>query len=318
MTASHPLRRLLARVCSADTMARVVDPTLADIRWESTRAAWLGYVSLVKALAFHAVISLPAITRRAWSEDDHAMPRIAMVSFAAALVGAAPLLAMPLRELHDAGRFQGGLVVTLLPQALILTVPAALLFAVPVGLRHRRRSPRLARRTMALAFVLALITLALVVAMPRANQAFRVLVSGDPNVQPGPAEKGFAALREQIDVLNLTPGGRVVARQLEFSYQIRLALAFAPLPIGLLALGISGSPAGIRRPWLIGGTALLAYASGMFPLAIAIGLLLRASSAPPLLIAWLPNALTATIALVLLSRYRSGFASGEITGNTST
>lgn len=31
MTSAHPLRRLLARVCSTDTMARVVDPTLADI-----------------------------------------------------------------------------------------------------------------------------------------------------------------------------------------------------------------------------------------------------------------------------------------------
>ena len=34
MTINHPIRRFLALLCSDDTMARVVDPVLADIRWE--------------------------------------------------------------------------------------------------------------------------------------------------------------------------------------------------------------------------------------------------------------------------------------------
>jgi hypothetical protein len=313
MTANHPIRRLLARVCPADTMARIVDPILADIRWESTRASWLGYLSLAKALAFHSAISLPSITRRAWSDDERAIPQMTLVTLAAALLSAAALMAPSLWAAQDIGRFRGVLLVlTILPQALMLTLPAALLLAVPLGVRHRRRSPRLARRTMALAIVVSLATLALVVwAVPAANQAFRILVSGNPGLQPGPYEKGFAELREQIDTLNLTPGGRVVARQLEFGYQVRLALAFAPLPLALLALGISGSPTGSRRPWLIGGTALLSYAIGMFPLAIGIGLLLRGSALPPLLLAWMPNTLTAAIALLLISRYRSGFFGGE-------
>jgi lipopolysaccharide export LptBFGC system permease protein LptF len=320
MTANHPLRRLLARVCSAATMARVVDPTLADMRWESTRAAWLGYVSLAKALLVHGVISMPGMARRTWSDDEGAIPRVTLVTLAAALLSAAALMAAPLWASHNIGRFRGVLfVLTLLPQALVLTLPAALLLAVPLGLRHRRRSPRLARRTMALSIVVSLATLALVVwAVPAANQAFRVLVSGNPGLQPGPYEKGFAALREQIDTLNLTPGGRVVARQLEFGYQAQLALAFAPLPLGLLALGISGSPGGSRRPWLIGGAALLVYAIGMFALTIVIGLLLRASPIPPLFIAWVPNALTAAIAALLLSRYRSGFFTANAATSTNT
>lgn len=320
MTADHPLRRLLARVCPADTMARIVDPILADIRWESTRAAWLGYFSLVKALAFHAVISLPAMTRRAWSDDERAIPRVMLVTLAAALLSAAALMAPTLWAAQNIGRFRGVLfVLTILPQALVLTLPAALLLAVPLGLRHRRRSPRLARRTMALSIVVSLATLALVVwAVPAANQAFRVLVSGNPGLQPGPYEKGFAARREQIETLNLTPGGRVVARQLEFGFQMQLALAFAPLPLALLALGISGSPAGSRRPWLIGGAALLAYPIGMFPFAIGIGLLLRGSALPPLILAWMPNTLTAAIALILLSRSRSGFFGGDAVAHPPT
>ena len=122
MTADHPLRRLLARVCPADTMARIVDPILADIRWESTRAAWLGYFSLVKALAFHAVISLPAMTRRAWSDDERAIPRVTLVTLAAALLSAAALMAPTLWAAQNIGRFRGVLfVLTILPQALVLT-----------------------------------------------------------------------------------------------------------------------------------------------------------------------------------------------------
>ena len=50
MTIDHPVRRLLARVCSPDTLARVVDPTLADLRWESGRLTCRGYLTLAKAL----------------------------------------------------------------------------------------------------------------------------------------------------------------------------------------------------------------------------------------------------------------------------
>ena len=58
MTAER-IRRVLARVCPPEMMTRIVDPILADMRWERDRPSWLGYVALVKALAVHAVISIP-------------------------------------------------------------------------------------------------------------------------------------------------------------------------------------------------------------------------------------------------------------------
>ena len=47
--------------------------------------------------------------------------------------------------------------------------------------------------------------------MPEANQAFRVMASGEPNIRAD-NEISFPAQRETIEVLKLTPGGRVAAR----------------------------------------------------------------------------------------------------------
>jgi hypothetical protein len=49
MTAAHPVRRWLARVCSAETMPHLVDPTLGDMRFER-RAVWRGCLTLTRAL----------------------------------------------------------------------------------------------------------------------------------------------------------------------------------------------------------------------------------------------------------------------------
>src|SRR5258708_22548422 len=88
MTSNHPFRRVLARICSPDTMARVVDPTLADIRWEHRRAHWRGYVSLASALALHVISSIPARVAAVWLEDGHAVPRVTILSIGPAAIGA--------------------------------------------------------------------------------------------------------------------------------------------------------------------------------------------------------------------------------------
>ena len=56
MTRDHPLRRALARFCSADTMSRIVDPIFADMRFEDGRATVRGSASLTRALTLHAVM----------------------------------------------------------------------------------------------------------------------------------------------------------------------------------------------------------------------------------------------------------------------
>jgi hypothetical protein len=60
VTSNHPLRRVLARVCSDTTMSRIVDPILADARWEHGRVTARGVAALATALVLHAIASIPS------------------------------------------------------------------------------------------------------------------------------------------------------------------------------------------------------------------------------------------------------------------
>src|SRR5262245_12643225 len=96
MTIDHPVRRWLARVCSAETMARVVDPTLADMRVEGDGSRWIGYAALARALLLHAVTATPLRARDILRDDRRAVPRAALTCGVTALLAAAPLVAPPL------------------------------------------------------------------------------------------------------------------------------------------------------------------------------------------------------------------------------
>jgi hypothetical protein len=95
MTSGHPLHRVLANVCSADTMSRVVDPIFADMRWEDGRMTWRGCVALVKALTLHAATSLPGWCAAVWADDEHAIPQAAGFVLVGAALAAALLLISP-------------------------------------------------------------------------------------------------------------------------------------------------------------------------------------------------------------------------------
>ena len=144
MTVHHPMRRLLARVCSTDTMARVVDPTLADMRWERGRPPWLGYAALARALALHVVTSAPRAVGRIYSDDGHAIPRAAAWSAAVAIFFATLLSVPTLTKSSPLLRESPlWLFVCLLPQALVLTLPLALLIGIPVAVHRQALSRRI-------------------------------------------------------------------------------------------------------------------------------------------------------------------------------
>jgi hypothetical protein len=299
MTIDHPIRHFLSRVCSDDTMARVVDPILADVRWERG-SAWLACLVLARALALHTVISIPAVLNRAWSDDERAIPKAAAFAVTGAIVGAMPLVAPHFFERYYFANREASVVLIALflaPQALAMTLPAALLLAIPLAFRRQDPSPRLTRRTLLLSLCFVLMTFAVIAwAVPEGNQAFRVLASGK-QLERGPGEQGLAFPREQIEVLKLRYGGLVKARTLEFDYHGRLMLICLPFPLAILALAISRSLRGRRRPWAMGLAAMGGYVFGFFPLLIGCRLLMRASSLPPALFAWTPMLLLAIVAL---------------------
>src|SRR5262249_6129020 len=242
MTSDHPLRRVLAHVCSPDTMARVVDPVLADLRFENGRPVWRGYLTLARALTVHAALSLPGAVSRLWTDDDRAIPRAVSMCVVTALLIAAPLVAPP--ALNVGRLYSWRAVILLVPQALVLALPASLLVAIPMGFR-RTTTGRVVVRGLVLSVLCAALTLALRIrVMPDVNQALRVevaqrLAPRPVHVPRGSIEMTLRELREHIEVLRLTPGGVRVARRLEYTYHLKLALSMVALPLGVLSISMA-------------------------------------------------------------------------------
>lgn len=322
MTTNARIRRVLARICSDSTLVRIVDPILADARWERDRPSWLGYVALVRALAAHAILSTPDALGRACRDDAHAVPRLAALVLLVAGMSAIPLIALPLSSTltNIPTPAVAGLILRLLPQALAVTLPAALLLAVPLALGNRALSRARAWRTVAVSLCCVAATFTVMWMVPEANQSYRVATSGNPSLPRGPNEWGFSTLREQIDVLNLTPDsritpeGRIASRQLEYVYHTRLALICAPVPLGLLALGVAASPAGRRRPLVAGVVALVLYLPWLFGISEATTVSLkRFASVPPQVYAWTPMLMIGAVGIWLIARHPPADARPSIT-----
>jgi hypothetical protein len=313
MTSDHPVRRFLARICPDETMARIVDPVLADMRFEGG-PAWRGYLVLARALTVHTIVSIPAALVRVCADDDGAIPRAAAISLGGALVTALPFVLVPLL-----GALRSGLLgplwglrlktahtpamfLLLVPQAMALTLPAAILLAFPVALRGLTVTRRIRRRAIALVFLFAALTgFVIDRVVPRTNQAFRVLVSGRP-LPPGPNETAFSGLRRELATLKTFHGGETIRRGVEYTLHQRLALSCAPLPLGLLALALTTTRVGRRWPWVAACTGLAGYLFILFPLDSVAQVLLRQTTAPPALLAWSPTIVIALLALAIQRR----------------
>lgn len=315
MTIDDAVRRLLVRICSAETIARVVDPTLADLRFERGRPAWLGYLSLVRALALHAIVSAPGAVASAWRDDERALPRALAAWALVAVMLAAPLVAVPARS---ALRISWYVVVLLAPQALALALPMSLLVAIPLAFRKAANRGRLLMRGLLLSAICAAATLGVMIEMiPGANQAFRVemmrqLEPGhvDVTLTPGPIEMTLQQLQEQIQVLGLpadrlTPEAMATIRQLQYTYQLKLALSAISLPLGLLAMSITVAARGRARSLAIGTASAFGYVYGIHALdSWTVMLLKRSDAVPPAVLAWAPAILIAALAATLFWKSR--------------
>lgn len=303
------LRPLLARLCSPDTMSRIVDPVLADMRFESSRPAWRGYLSLARALALHAIVSTPAAAVRMCSDDDFALPRATVACALITAVLSVPLIASPMISMAWLNPWRA--IRLLAPQALVLALPASLLVAIPLAFRHTTERRHLVLRALALSIGCAAITLVLMTrVMPDANQAFRIdaanrLPNRPIHLERGPSEMTLGEMRERIELLRLTPGGVKVARRLEYTYQMKLALALLPISLGAFAMAIAVSKRGKARPVLIGAGSLIIYILVTFPIdAVSVKLLDRSVAIPPTALAWAPTFLILATAIAVANGSR--------------
>jgi hypothetical protein len=285
MTIDHPLRRALARLCSADTMARVVDPILADVRWER-HSAWRAGAIVLRALIVQGIMSAPGTLRRLVSDDDFALPRMALLTLAASVALSGPAIA-PMWHGPEALA-----TVLLVPQSVAWAIPAALLLAVPLALRGRLPDRRLTRRTMAAAAVIAACGAVLVFWIaPLSLARYDAILA--------PFLQGVAVSSSEFPNWSAS----APARLLDYQYHQRLAFGSAALPFAMLGLGLSTLAVMRRQPWLVGSLAACAWMFAGFPVTLWISAeCLRASGVPPAAIAWTPSLLIFGVGTALLTR----------------
>ena len=286
------LYRLASFVCRPSTIARLIDPWLADFQFEygaaafgRARAAW---VRVVHSIAFVRLVTVGVLA------GDRASTTRLIAWIAGCTAVMTLLFTWPIVALWS-GR----------PQVFLLIVPSALAVAIPLGaalgttfaVRPNRVSRELRALAVGLAFFSAIGNG--VVAwqwMPAANQAFRVetfrLVTGNPraNLRKGPNELTLRELRREI--LQQQQAGASNLNPMRIALHGRVALAVLPFTLVLCSFALAGR---YRRGWALALTVIVlemvCFSSqpsqmryGDAPLMVALG-------------AWIPTLLPLAIAM---------------------
>jgi lipopolysaccharide export LptBFGC system permease protein LptF len=235
------LRRLAALICRPETIERISDPILADLQHEDDAAVrdghqwrrrWMrcrGYAAFWQAMAMQAGHSLVRGYRESIRPDGWLLARTLTCATAAfvaltLLITSIPFFQWPARP--------GGvnpflLFLTLIPQALPLTIPAAVCIAVLWSLRGRAASTALAALFLALAGIACvMVWTTLEWLIPDANQAFRELFAGGVLVR-GLGELSLSELGARTDPQSVR------------LYHVRVALCFATLAATCCAMAIA-------------------------------------------------------------------------------
>lgn len=261
------LRSLARRVCDPSTMERLIDPAIADLQCEHGEALRRGHVwrsrwiRLAGYIAF-AKVAVVALSRgstrtvRDWAgADDRALSRTVLFSFIATLAWSLVFMLPPVWDSLSQPALRGRIVLWLVPSSMSVALPMGVVFGILAGVRGRPITPRVRRAITLLTIGCSIVMVGHVGwILPAANQAFRELMFG------GPLTRGTNELRlgelwqlaQDRVVIPLTVNRRA------FEFHFRLALAFAPLALGLFALGVAAAR---RRASGVLGIGVIAFVS---------------------------------------------------------
>jgi hypothetical protein len=310
------LRAIATRLCRANTLERLVDPTLADIqaeyenairrglKWESRWIWILGHIALIKVVALHGGVRIMGILRDLTGDDRRALIRTCGASALIMIVCTLLLAAVPFFNFVSRSYpNSAALALYLVPQALPLSIPVGLTFGILWGLGRVAASPRSRTILLLLAVMSSVASFTMVAwVIPAANQAFRVSMIGRP-VLKGANELTLGELRQLLEPGTHEPtpvSAPSDVRSLALNYHTRWALAGSPLVLALFAVALTS-----RRRWstmmlgLVGCLATFGYYVVMYE-ARGLGLdrTLSAFGA-----AWAPNIafLIVSVAVMTLS-----------------
>jgi hypothetical protein len=291
------LRSLASRICSAQTMDRLIDPVIGDMqcehdqgsrttgRWERRWVLVQGYVAFWKVVA----LWVPAMWIAGLARDRSASPLGRALAAAAAtlIVTTALLVAAPLQRDVLGHEWTGWLILLLLPQSFPLTIPGVLLVGVLTGTRNRPIASVTRRAVAGVALAGSLASFATIVwAIPASNQAYRVTVAGR-EVSSGFAEMPVSSLRARA-LESRGTAWENEAGSLFLAYHARWALVGAATAFAVFGLGVAALRARGVIAACAGATAYVSYVSYFAELGY-----LRSSffidEPLAILVVWLPN-----------------------------
>ena len=318
MVPGRTLHRIAARICSARTLERIVEPAIADLQKEYSagplapvRRSWMlirGYAAIVKVIGICTFkVSAPIDCER------QVILRTAAWSAALMILTATLLMVPPLYRFGDdlSGWYAA---TTLVPQALPLAIPIGVVFGLALGLRGRAdiNSSKVLLIGALAASAVSFAVLAW--AMPAGNQAFREITfqelrargyKGDVTLQKGYNEMTFSELRGEIARASAAgEQGRV--RQSAFSFHLRFSLAAAALALAGVLLAVTVNQRALRM--IIAFVLCFTY----WMLLFAGDLASRRGYLPVPIGAWLPNLTLTAFAMYIASSRSSPLRGSRI------
>jgi hypothetical protein len=289
-------------------MERLIDPVIADLQcehadalvkgraWHARRIRIAGYVAFWKVAAIDLV---RASTHALTTPYDGAIGRTirfsSLATTALTLVFMGPMWKLLWHSGHRVAMF-----LALVPQGASVALPIGVVFGILCGLRGREATPRVRHAIVGLTIVSSLAMIVIVGwILPASNQVFREVMAGRP-LAKGMNELTLVELASEQALKRQWIVGGTARRAFELHF--RLALAFAPLALGLFALGIATArreAAGIPAVSVIALTSCFAY---YWLLSVARHALPYGDRLPPPVAAWLPNLAFLAMALLLSRR----------------
>lgn len=313
---THPgdrLRAISARLCSARTMERLIDPVLTDLQTEyseahrrgpSWRRRWIlaaGYVAFLKVIIVCGCEqSMRAL--RDWPDDERRVLGRTLALCSAAMLAVTILISFwPVLQFSRRSGHQMGLLVYLIPEAVPLAVPVGFTLGLFVGLGGRVVSPRLTGLALATALVCSAASFATMAWIrPAAHDAFLQTVAKNVSVTvsmtKGPSALTLSELRRQVRS-DSQAGRTKSARKFAFAYHMRWAFPCATFALALFALSVLP-----RRPvghWIL-GLAACGACFAYYLLLVAGEIVGRQGTLPAFVGAWLPNVVFVVASATLL------------------
>jgi len=302
------LRALAARVCSARTLDRLIDPTIADLQREHGQARRRGAIWTARWVRLRGCLSVATLLTYAavgdasyaighWNPGEAAYLRRSSIVFLATTIVTTMLITYPQPHRYsDVHVDLALLTIYLIPSILPLSTASAALLAIVCGGRERL-TRKLTAAVLTAGFVCSIVMFAdMAWVVPDSNQAFRELIFSEIRAREGlgPLVRGdnemsMSELRQQI-VLEPDNARR---HAFAFTYHARWSLAFGPLVLAGLALLLMAS---MRRtaPRAVVACALCV---GYWLAFLSSRGAMRAGF-PVVLAAWLPNLIFLGVCLI--------------------